>query len=258
MLYPYKIIDSKMSKREEFKVTEGYQPTHSLFYLKKGGFNIEINGIKQKIGAGDCVILPDYIYFRRSVINPIEFIYVKFCQNQNCHYNFPIPFGKIEFKDKERFLINITNIEKCGERDDAVATAYLEHLLMDILFQAFYEQNPLGTPSNQLSSNDKMVLSAVEFIKTNISKKLLIADICREVCTNASTLNFKFRREFNLSIGQFIISERLKLAKRLLVSTTYGIWQVAEKCGFINVYFFSNFFKKQTGISPLKFRKQNI
>ena len=112
MIFPYKIIESKISTRKEFVQTNGYQPTYALFYLKKGEFTIEINGITQQLGAGDCVLLPDYIFFRRAVLNPIEFVYVMFCRDFNCPYSFDIPFGKITFKDKERFCASIEAIEK--------------------------------------------------------------------------------------------------------------------------------------------------
>ncbi len=62
MLFPFRVIESKISQRNEFDLTTGYQPTHSLFYLKRGSFDIEINNVKEKICEGDCVLLPDYIF----------------------------------------------------------------------------------------------------------------------------------------------------------------------------------------------------
>jgi AraC-like DNA-binding protein len=254
MLFPYKIIDSRISNRTEFDLTEGYQPTHALFYLKKGSFTIETDGKKEEIVENDCILLPSYIYFRRSVSNPIEFIYVKFAGNPSCPYSFPIPFGKIVPKNKERFISNICSIEKCIEKADALSASYCEHLLLDILFEAYYENEPQNASPDDCVFDDEIVKTAVQYILTNIDKKLTIDEICREAGTNPSTLNFKFRREFGISTGQFILTERLKLAKRLLNRTTYSISNIAAKCGFENVYYFSNFFKKQTGIMPSKYR----
>ncbi len=258
MLYPYKIIDSKMSSRDQFEQTEGYQPTHALFYLKKGKFAIEINGCTEEIVEGECILLPDYIFFRRNVLNPIEFIYVKFAQNPKCPYTFPLPFGKVPLQNKTRILANILSMEKYIERDDALSAGYREILLMDILFHLFFEQSRPDTLSEKTTSNDPFVSKATEYMIAHIDQKLLIDDICREVGTNATTLNFKFRREFNLSIGQFILNERIKRAKKLLIGTTYSISEIASRCGFENVYYFSNFFKKHTGTFPSKYRTENI
>ena len=61
-----------------------------------------------------------------------------------------------------------------------------------------------------------------------------------------------------MSVGQFITGERMKIAKHLLIGTTYTISEIAERCGFDNVYYFSNSFKQQTGMSPSEYLKQYI
>lgn len=255
MKYPFKIIESKISSRSEFDVLDGYQPTHALFYLKKGSFSMEIDGAKEKIEAGDCVILPDYIYFHRNVIQPIEFVYIKFAYDNSCPYSFEIPYGKVSFKDKNRFETNIQKLEELMLTADMLSAGLRNHLLMDILFQLYFENNTQKALPQTVSSHDSSILAALAFIDTNIKNKIKVDDICRAAGTNPSTLGFKFRRDFGCSVMQFVINERLKKAKHLLLSTTYSVSEIAERCGFENVYYFSNTFKKTTGISPLEYRK---
>ncbi len=253
MKYPYKVIESKISRRNQFDVTDGYQPTHSLFYLKKGNFDIEINGVSERLNEGECFLLPDYIPFRRNVLNPIEFVYIKFADDKSCNYTFEIPYGKIVPKDKKRFNSSISAIEQIIYQNDIISAAYREHLLMDILFQLHLEHTDSAVISDTVKSHDKTVIKAVKYIREQISSKISIDDICRNIGTNQSTLNFKFRREFGISVGQYITNERLNIAKRLLVSTTYSITEIASRCGFENVYYFSNTFKKHVGCSPKKY-----
>ena len=255
MRFPYKIIESTISNRSQFVQVEGYQPSHALFYLKKGVFTIELDGSKEEIKEGECVILPDYIYFRRSVLNPIEFLYIKFTQNPKCPYSISIPFGKIVPKDYVRFVRNIELIEELSDNTDAQSTGYIEHLLLDILFQLSYEHQTENGTTDNFISRDHLVSAAIAYVDSHIQQKILIEDICREIGTNASTLNFKFRREMNLSIGQFITSARLKRGKRLLTSTTYSISEIAHRCGFENVYYFSNTFKRNLGLWPSEYRR---
>jgi len=252
--YPYKNIETRMSTREEFVVTDGCQPTHALFFLKKGCFVMEQNGVKEEIGAGDCVILPDYVPFRRNVVEPIEFIYIKFAANRNCPYTFPIPFGKVVFRDHNRFVQNITTLEDILYRDDALSVSYREHLLMDILFQIHFEQIEQIDIHKPFLSDDKTVAAAAVYITEHLRNKLPIGDICATIGTNPSTLNLKFRREFNMSVGQYIMCERMKIARHLLSSSTYPICEIAQRCGFENVYYFSNAFKRYNGVSPTNYR----
>ena len=47
-------------------------------------------------------------------------------------------------------------------------------------------------------------------------------------------------------------------AKELLTNTTLSVQSISEMCGYENVYYFSNTFKKTVGVSPLKFRQSSI
>ncbi len=255
MHYPFKVIESRYSKREEFHMTDGHQPTHALFYLKKGSFVIQVNNKKETIFAGDCYILPDYIHHHRNVLEPIEFVYIKFCENPACPYTLDIPFGKVTVKDKNRFISNITALEKLLSRDDFLSAAAREHILMDILFQIYFESASENELREDLVCNDALVNSAIDYIDKHLTDKILIDQICRSIGTNASTLNFKFRREFNMSIGQYIINMRIKKACKLLISTSYNVSEIASRCGFGDVYYFSNTFKKAQGTSPSEYRK---
>ena len=255
MQFPFKIIESKYTSRNEFHMTDGCQPTNALFFLKKGSFSIQINDNREKISEGDCYIIPDYVYHHRNVIEPIEFVYVKFVCNTACPYKIEIPFGKINFLDKQRFTSNITNLENLLSKDDSISAGYREHLLLDILFQIYSESHPKGNNYEEETCSDTLVNSAIAYINENLSDKILIDQICRSIGTNASTLNFKFRRELNLSILQYISEQRIKKARKLLIGTSYSISEIAERCGFENMYYFSNKFKKIQGVSPSAYRK---
>lgn len=255
MKFPFKFIELKYTDRSEFHATEGCQPTHALFYLKKGRFRIEINGKKEIVSTGDCYILPDYIHYHRNVIEPIEFVYVKFTTNPTCPYIMEIPFGKATFKDKQRFISNITALEELLSKEDSLSAGYCEHLLLDILFQIYFENRPEHTLNENSLSHDPLVSSAIAYIEKHLTDKILVEQICRSIGTNASTLNFKFRREFNMSTGQYIVSERIKKARKLLIGTSYSISEIAVRCGFEDIYYFSNTFKKIQGVSPSEYRK---
>ena len=44
-------------------------------------------------------------------------------------------------------------------------------------------------------------------------------------------------------------------AKDYLAQGGYSITEIAEKCGFLSVNYFSRFFKKHTGVSPKQYAK---
>jgi len=54
-------------------------------------------------------------------------------------------------------------------------------------------------------------------------------------------------------IHQYIISE----AKVLLTSSNKKITEIASELNFNDQYYFSNFFKKHTGLNPSGFKEKN-
>ncbi len=257
MEYPFKIIESKISKRNQFDMTDGKQPTHALFFLKEGIFDLKIDGgVSETITQGDCVILPNYLHFIRSVSSPIVFVYIKFAVNESCKFEYELPFGKISFKDKERFISSICALEKLLDSDEDFHSRYKNHLLNDIMLQIICENNPEKQDEAFIIENDNILSAAHNYISNHISEKISVSDISKAASTNPSTLNHRFRRKTGFSVGMYITNERMKKARQLLRGTSYGVREIAHRCGFDDVYYFSNAFKKHHDISPSAFRKQ--
>jgi len=258
---PFEFIESKMAHRKEFDITEGLQPTYALLYLKEGSFRLNIDGIDGSetiFEAGDCAIFTDDVFFSRSVLSPISFVFIKFRQNPKCSFTLPLPTGKIFFKNKERFLDDIRAYEALIDTSDARSLYHKEHLLDDILWLWFDEQSEgtVDPKTNLRLCHDEVVRRAVEFVRASLSQKITISDLCRATGSNPSTLGFKFRREFSCSIGEFLTEERMKQARRLLSSTSFSVGEIATRCGYENIYYFSAAFRKNVGLSPTEFRRQ--
>lgn len=260
---PFRFIECKILRREEFFITEGQHPTNAIFYIKQGSFLLKMDGREDVIGAGDCVIFPDDVSFLRNVIQPVHFISFKFKVNEKCPFTLPMPQGKIMLKNAKRFKDTVEKYERLMNIDDIRAVYYREHLMEELLLQIVSETmgNELyygaDTENTQLAlghCRDATSRAAAQYICDNIDKKLKNKEICRVAGTNVSTLNFKFRRELKMSIGEFITERRMSEARKLLINTTYSVSDIASKCGYDNVYYFSTAFKKYNGMSPTQFR----
>jgi len=64
-----------------------------------------------------------------------------------------------------------------------------------------------------------------------------------------------FKRYTGLSPAQYFLQLKLNKAKDLLLNTSMSIKEISVITGFESQYYFSRFFKKRIGMSPIQQRK---
>ena len=64
-----------------------------------------------------------------------------------------------------------------------------------------------------------------------------------------------FRREFGETPHAYFLRQKMTVASGLLAGTKLSVKQVAAALGYEDQHYFSNVFKKATGLSPLAYRK---
>jgi AraC-like DNA-binding protein len=67
-------------------------------------------------------------------------------------------------------------------------------------------------------------------------------------------INRIFKKEMGLPVYQYVLTKKIETAKLMLQDTQLHINEIAMQLGFSDSQYFSNFFKKKTGISPSRFR----
>ncbi len=95
-----------------------------------------------------------------------------------------------------------------------------------------------------------------KYIKKNLTAKLTLKDIARNLHCSTVTLTEHFKDEFDITIGEYITRKRMELAEKLLLSTDKPLREIASMSGFADVEYFSRTFKKHHGISPAAWRRR--
>lgn len=103
----------------------------------------------------------------------------------------------------------------------------------------------------------EMVDESVNFIMQQLgSEKLTVNEVANHCYLNPTYLNRIFKKEKGISISQFIISEKMELAARLLKEPSLTAQVVAWKVGYPSYPHFSTTFKKYFGISPTSYKER--
>ena len=115
------------------------------------------------------------------------------------------------------------------------------------------------TGTNRLiTHNEKLPQLIKEYINKNFSAKITLSILSQKFgCCNA-TLTKTFKKEYNLSIMEYLCDVRLEKSKEMIVKTRKSFKEIAADCGFYDQNYFSKIFAKKHGSSPTEYRKMNI
>ena len=95
-----------------------------------------------------------------------------------------------------------------------------------------------------------------QYVLDHIGDELLDrASIAAEIHLNPDYLSFTFKEKFGQSLSSFIASERIRAAKKLLISTDLPITEISFRTGYTDISYFSKQFKQIVGITPQQYRK---
>ena len=93
------------------------------------------------------------------------------------------------------------------------------------------------------------------FIEQNAARPLTIDDIAGCVPLSRSRAIHLFKEAYAVTPYRYYLSLRLALSKSLLERTAMPIQEISNRLGFMDYRHFSGFFRKETGISPSCYRK---
>ena len=143
-----------------------------------------------------------------------------------------------------------------GMSKDVLADLALQELVVHII----QTQHLVGITDGTFGSWQKEtpLSSVVEYIRANIDQKLQIDQLSYKACMSKATFYRAFKREFGISPLEFILLERIKMAKRLLHDPAANISSVCYELGFTDLNYFIRLFKKTEGITPKQYRQQSL
>ena len=103
---------------------------------------------------------------------------------------------------------------------------------------------------------EKEMQKIVSYLKSNISKKITIAELTREFQINRTDLSKRFLEYTGETVMEYVKRIRIDFAATMLRDTKIPLIDIMERVGFHDYSYFSNTFKKKKGISPQAYRRK--
>ncbi len=108
------------------------------------------------------------------------------------------------------------------------------------------------------SKGNQLITSIIQYINENISDSTLSLKKISEInYINSSYLSRIFKAVTGTTFIDYLINIRIEKAKKLLTSSNFKIYEIAEQIGINDPNYFSKYFKKHTNFTPAQYKEMH-
>jgi len=101
-----------------------------------------------------------------------------------------------------------------------------------------------------------LIRPALYYIEKNYEKKILVEEMARLCNISSSYFSKIFKNETGLNFSNYVNNVKVRVAKKILETTTDPIINISLDLGFDDCGYFIKVFKKYSGKTPASYRKQ--
>ena len=241
----------RMNTRERLSVPEvpsAHIPFVGFLFLTGGEVLAEVDGTQFLCGIGHLLLIPEghpfSIRYYSDAVGYTGGFRADMLSRPEVALRWLEPVHQAFWFDEAVFVGELFNMLTLSfERGDREFIGKGLDLLLSRVKSPSFSQ-----PSQIISTFLKSVFSTTRPPQT-------LSVYAREAYVSPGHLNRVVRSATGKSVGEWIDIARLGMAKRLLRDTEQPIAEIATAVGLDDSSYFSRFFKKHTGLSPLSFRK---
>lgn len=108
----------------------------------------------------------------------------------------------------------------------------------------------------QATQNQEGVVGEIKkYIEEHLGEDLSRNTLAELACLNPSYLARLFRSKTGYSLVDYITKRKIERVQKMLLTTDLSVSQIAFEFGYTNMPYFSKVFKKETGCTPVEYRK---
>ena len=133
---------------------------------------------------------------------------------------------------------------------ESLSTALVMHLLKQF---SVSQRLPLDYRSGL---SQRKLRQIIDYIQAYLAEDISLNDLADVAGMSPFYFSRLFKQSMLLTPHQYVIKQRVELAKQLLTQPVYSIAEIGLLCGFAHQSHFSRHFRRLVGVSPKVFRNQ--
>ena len=268
----YELLYISKSKFEnDWHSTAHFHPFTEIFFITDGKGAFYLNDHIVNVNKWDLIIInSNCLHTEKSSLSDIPLEYIVLGVD-NLLLNFQESYS-LTSNEQQIKLYEIMNFSK--EKD--LFLNYFNNLINEIENKEFNYEIICKSILNMLithiirsktsllfieESREKLNLECIKiknYIDSHYSQNITLDFLSNLTYMNKFHLVHTFTKQIGLSPINYAINKRIQEAKNLLATTSYSIRDIASIVGFCNSSYFSQMFKKVTGVTPKNYRNEII
>ena len=226
-------------------------------YCMEGSGTIEVEGTSYILHANQAFCIPRFHGHRyyASEKDPWSILWVHFKGTDTGYYPLEecrlINFNSQNATNRMQFLFEL--LFRVLESNYTLGNfIYISQILEMILSETYYREK-----HNTTLEQNKHVTNVIRYRYKHLNENLTLEQVVDEFELSKSYLNAIFQKYTQHAPMDFFISLKMKRACQLLRASDSYIYEVAQKLGYADQYYFSRIFKKVVGMSPKEYRESD-
>lgn len=253
----------------EMATAEAYTDFYGISYMVHGERLIYSPTFTTIVQTGEMVFIPRNIYRRTTYLSnePYERILLKFTDSMVADL-FAVIGEKsyqelcdehiIRFeKNTQTKILSILNeMEQEWNIYNDYSELLLKGLLNKLIITCLRERITNNTHSPSASKTHDHLMNAIRYIHTHLCDNPSLEETAQNLHVSSSYLSKIFTNLLHTPFSVFVLNEKIAYARKLLVDSDLNIAEISVQSGFSSNAYFSDSFKRITGLPPLQFRKK--
>ena len=111
-----------------------------------------------------------------------------------------------------------------------------------------------GSELDVQTVNNDVVREILRYLHDNYYQDISLRDLADRYFLNPSYLCRTFKKQVGKPFTVYLANLRLRHACELLRATTMSVYEIAERCGYKDYFYFARLFKRTLGVTPSQYR----
>ena len=139
------------------------------------------------------------------------------------------------------YILKPVNYEEFGSCIDNLKISLFEHRI--------------SSEQESEAQEERVITGITRYLQEHLKEEISLSVLAEEFHLSAQYISQLFKNEIGVGFLVYLTSIRMEKAKKLLLSTSLSVAEVAEQAGYGDYRVFTKVFKKSEGITPSQYRR---